>query len=101
MPEQLNADSWIWVVVMDPETDPQYLGQQDEKSGVAYIPAFLSKEDAQQGLLNLSMDRGKKIEIQAVMYDQLNGDAAANGFQVFIVSAQGAILQRISPTDSK
>jgi len=101
MAEPLSKDSWIWVIVMEPETDPQYLGQEDEKSGVAYIPAFLSKEDAQQGVLNLSMDRGKKIEIQAVMYDHLGDDAATNGFQVFIVSAQGAILQRISPADSK
>lgn len=99
MSEKLSGDSWIWIIVMDPESAPQYLGQQDEDTGVAYIPAFLDKEDAQQGVLRLSIEKGKKIEIQAVLYDQLTEDAAGNGFHIFIISAQGTILERISPTD--
>lgn len=98
MPEPLKSDSWIWVIVMDPESEPQYLGQQDEATSVSYVPAFLKKEDAQQGLLNLSVEKGKKIEIQAVMYDQLTSDAASNNFEVFLIDGQGAILERISPT---
>ena len=101
MSENLSADSWIWVIVMDPESAPQYLGQHDEDTDVAYIPAFLNKEDAQQGVLRLSIEKGKKIEIQAVMYDQLTADAAGNGFHIFIISDQGAILERIAPADKK
>ena len=97
MPEQVRDDSWIYVVVMDPEDNPQYLGQQDEEAGVAYIPAFLQKEDAQQAMLNLSLQKGRKYEVQAVMYDQLNSDAAANGFSVFILSSEGAILEKSPP----
>lgn len=97
MSEPLNKDLWLWVIVMDPESAPQYLGQQDEGTSVSYVPAFLKKEDAQQGLVNLSIEKGKKLEIQAVMYDQLNSDAANNDFDIFIISAQGEILERISP----
>ena len=99
MPEPLNKDSWVWVVVMDPEANPQYMGQQEEGTQVAYIPAFRSKEDAQQGVVSLSIEKGKKIEIQAVMFDHLCEDAEAGGFHLFIVDAEGAIVEKISPAD--
>lgn len=101
MAEKLSAESWVWVVVMDPEADPQYLGQQEKGTDVAYIPTFRSKEDAQQGVASLSLSRGRKIEIQAVMYDQICEDAAANGFHLFIVDADGAIVEKISPAASQ
>lgn len=100
MPNDLNDDSWVWVIVMDPEANPQYLGQQEEGTDAAYIPVFRSKEDAQQGLVSLSVSKGKKIEIQAVMYDHLCEDAAPNGFQLFIIDADGAIVEKISPAAS-
>ena len=100
MAEKLSAESWVWVIVMDPEASPQYLGQQEEGTDVAYIPVFRSKEDAQQGLVSLSISKGRKIEIQAVMYDHLCEDAAPNGFQLFIIDADGAIVEKISPASS-
>lgn len=101
MSEPLSKDSWLWVIVMDPDSEPQYLGQQDEDTSEAYVPAFLNKEDAQQGLVNLSIEKGKKIEVQAVLHDQLTSDAASHNFEIFVLSAQGAILERIPPTAKK
>ena len=100
MAANLSAESWVWVIVVDPEANPQYLGQQEEETGTAYIPVFRSKEDAQQGVVSLSISKGKKIEIQAVMYDHICEDAAPNGFQLFIVDADGAIVEKISPATS-
>ena len=100
MPEKLSADTWVWVIVIDPESQPQYLGQQDDDTSVAYIPTFMSKEDAQQGVLRLALDKSRKIEIQAVMYDQLVNDAAKNDFHIFVINTDGAILERISSADA-
>lgn len=101
MPDTLKNDSWLWVIVMDPDSEPQYLGQQDEDTAVSYVPAFLKKEDAQRGVSNLSIKKGKKTEVQAVMLEQLTGDAARNDFEIFILSAEGAILERMAPADKK
>jgi hypothetical protein len=97
MYEPLNADTWVWVIVMDPEAKPQYLGQQQEGTDVAFIPTFRSKEDAQQGLAGMTLEKGRKIEIQAIMYDHLCEDAAANGFHLFVIDAEGNIAEKIAP----
>ena len=98
MADKLSADTWVWVIVMEPEANPQYVGQQEGGTDVSYIPTFRSKEDAQQGLVNLSMSKGKKIEIQAIMYDHLCEDAAASGFQLFIIDTDGGIVEKINPS---
>ena len=97
MSDKLSAETWVWVIVMDPETDPQYLGQQEKGTQAAYIPTFRSKEDAQQGVADLALERGRKIEIQAVMYDHLCEDAAASGFHLFIIDADGTIVEKVPP----
>lgn len=97
MAEKLKADTWVWVIVMDPEAHPQYLGQQQEGAEVAFIPTFRSKEDAQQGLASMSLEKGRKIEIQAIMFDHLCGDAAASGFHLFIIDAEGNVVEKIAP----
>ena len=101
MPEPIEKDTWVWVVVMDPEASPQYLGQEEDGTNTAYIPTFRSKEDAQQGVVRLSIEKSRKIEIQAVMFDHLCEDAEAGGFHLFVIDEDGAIVEKISPTDIK
>lgn len=97
MTEPLGGDTWVWVMVMDPESDPQYLGQQQKGADAAFIPTFRSKEDAQQGLPHMTLEKGRKIEIQAIMYDHLCEDAAAHGFRLFIIDGEGNIVEKITP----
>jgi hypothetical protein len=93
----IKADTWVWVVVQDPGGDEQFFGQLDKEKNISFIPAFYQKEDAQQCFTQMYRQKGKKYEIQAIFYDELAKDAARNGFMIFILSADGEILQKIIP----
>jgi len=97
MGNELNADTWIWVVVQDPGVNEQFLGQYNEETGVSFIPAFYRKEDAEQCLIHIARQKGKTYEIQAVLFENLSQDASKNGFNIFMLSAEGDILQKITP----
>jgi len=93
----INADTWVWVVVQDPGGDEQFLGQLDGENNIAFIPAFYQKEDAQQCLPQMIRQKEKKCEIQAIFFDELSKDAAKHGFMIFMLSAEGEILDKIKP----
>ena len=93
----IKADTWIWVVVQDPGGAEQFLGQLDEENNISFIPAFYQKEDAEQCLIHIPRQKGKKYEVQAVLFEDLSQDALKNGFNIFMLSAEGDILQKITP----
>lgn len=97
MHNELNADTWIWVVVQDAGGNEQFVGQHNEETNVSFIPAFYQKEDAEQCLIHIPRQKGKKYEIQAVLFEDLSQDASKNGFNIFMLSAEGDILQKIAP----
>ena len=90
-----KSDTWVWVVIQDPGKNEQFLGQHDEQNDISFIPAFYQKEDAQQCLIHLATQRGTRYEIQAIFLDELAKEAAHNDFQVFILNADGQILEKI------
>jgi hypothetical protein len=93
----LAAESWVWVIVQGPEAAPQYMGQVDETSKDAFIPAFYSKEDAQLFLGRLASSRDKTSEVQAVCLADLSRDASENGFLIVMLDAGGRLLEKIVP----
>lgn len=96
--QQMNdKDQWVWVVVQDPGGNEQFLGQHDPQTDISYIPAFADKEAAQQGLLNLTRQPGLKYEAQAILREELLKDAVAGGFEVFLMSENGEVLEKINP----
>jgi hypothetical protein len=97
MPKELTQDTWIWVVVQNPESGEHFLGQHDADQDVSFIPAFFDKEHAQQCLIHMTTQRGDKYEAQAVLFGELAKDAAKNGFMIFMLDADGKILQKIAP----
>jgi len=90
-----KGDQWVWVVIQDPGEKEQFLGQHDHETDESFIPAFLSKEVAQDGLKNLLTERGYHYEAQAIRFDDLSERAAKNGFMVFILDESGRILERV------
>jgi hypothetical protein len=97
MEEQPDKAEWVFVAVENPGGDEHFVGYRDEKAEIAYIPAFLKKEEAQACFINLPREAGKKYEIQAVLFGDLVRDAAKNEFLVFILDSEGRIRQRIDP----
>lgn len=98
MTNQPEKDSWVYVAVENPGGDEKFVGLADDKSNIAYIPAFLAKDDAQTCFLNMPREPGKKYEIQAVIFEDLANDALSNGFLIFILDNEGRILNKIDPS---
>ncbi|CAB1057752.1 hypothetical protein D1BOALGB6SA_2507 [Olavius sp. associated proteobacterium Delta 1] len=97
MKKEIRSDTWIWVVVQNPGANEQFLGQEYEDQNVSFIPAFFEKEDAQQCLIHLTTNKGDKHEVQAVLYNELSKAAAENEFMIFMLNADGEILETIEP----
>jgi len=88
-----GGEGWLWVVVRAKETDRHYLGLYDEEQDVNFIPAFESKEEANDCFLQLPREKGKKYEVQAVHIEELTKDAEKAGFSVAIVNGDGKIVK--------
>lgn len=88
-----GGEGWLWVVVSDKETEGHYLGLYDEEQDVNFIPAFESKEAANDCFLQLPREKGKKYEVQAVHIEELTKDAEKAGFSVAIVNGDGKIVK--------
>ncbi|MBS3758913.1 MAG: hypothetical protein KGY61_09655 [Desulfobacterales bacterium] len=98
MANQPEKDSWVFVAVENPGGDEKFVGLADDESNIAYIPAFLTKDDAQTCFLNMPREQGKKYEVQAIIFEDLATDALANGFLIFILDHEGKILDKIDPS---
>ena len=88
-----NSEGWLWVVVYDKDTDGHYLGLYDEEQDVNFIPAFDSKEAANDCYLDLPKEKGRKYEVQAVHIEELTRDAEKAGFTVALVNQDGKIVK--------
>jgi len=93
----IQDDQWVWVVVQDPGGNEQFLGQRDEAEGVSFIPVWLEKDAALDGLRLLARNQGIKYEVQAIQYETLAPKAAEVGFSVFVMAASGKVLEQITP----
>jgi len=93
----IEGNPWIWVGVLNPGGNEQFLGQHDKQDNVSFIPAFLEKEEATTCLKALPRDEGVKYEVQAVQYEELARDAKKNGFMIFLLNDAGEIRERIAP----
>lgn len=93
MAETENREGWVYVVVVDPENNENFLGLYDQEKDLNYIPAFESKEEANDCFLALPREKGRKYEIQAIHIEDLTKDASENGFIVAMVDGDGNIKQ--------
>lgn len=93
MEEKASAKGWVYVVICEPERDANMLGLYDEEKELNFIPAFETKEAANDCFLSLPKEKGKKYEIQAVHIEELNKDATENGFIVAIVDNDGKVIK--------
>ncbi|MCF8131159.1 MAG: hypothetical protein K9N10_21825 [Deltaproteobacteria bacterium] len=97
MPEKIKKDTWLWLVAENPEKNEQFLGQFDSEHNISFVPAFLEKDIALQGLHLLARDKKVKFEIQAIQYRDLAPKLAEEGFFLFVLDAEGNVLEKITP----
>jgi hypothetical protein len=94
---KLMMESWIYVPVQNPGGDERITGQYDDHLGISYIPSFLDRDSAQQGLLNIAKERGARYEIQAILFEELLRAAAMDAFFIFVLDHTGRILAKYTP----
>ncbi len=97
MSSLIQGNPWVWVIILDPGGNEQFLGQQYKEEDISFIPTFLKKEEALEGLDHMILDNGKKYEVQAILYEELARDAAEHKFMLFILNGAGEILEKITP----
>lgn len=91
MTEKINTEDWVWVIVYDKGEGGHYLGLYSEEKEVDFIPAFESKEAANDCFLTMPREKGKTYEVQAVHVEELQEDAKKSGFVIAMVDAEGTI----------
>ena len=90
--EKASTKGWVYVVVCDPEKEATFLGLYNEDKDIHFIPAFESKDAANDCFLSLPREKGRKYEIQAVHIEELYEDAEKNGFAVAIIDNEGNVI---------
>jgi hypothetical protein len=95
--QKIREDTWLWLVAENPGGDEKFLGQVDSEHNISFIPAFLEKDAALQGLYFLARDKKVKFEIQAIQYMDLAPKLAEEGFFLFVLDPEGNVLEKIAP----
>lgn len=91
--ENTEVDGWVYVFVCDPGNDESFLGLYSKEKDVHFIPAFRSKDEANDCFLTLPREKGKKYELQAIHIEELQEDATKNGFTVALVDSDGKLIK--------
>jgi spore cortex formation protein SpoVR/YcgB (stage V sporulation) len=94
----VEATTWLYVAILKAGPSEQIVGQTDSEHDISFIPAFLDKESAQQAMFHLHLEKKKKYEVQAMIYEDLARHAAENGFLVFVLDDEGKVLERLPAT---
>lgn len=93
-----HAQGWVYVIVSNPGGGKEtFLGLFDKEKEVNFIPAFESKDAANDCFLTLPRAKGTKYEVQAIHIEELVASAEGNGFIVAIVDGDGNIIKNPMP----
>jgi hypothetical protein len=49
--------------------------------------------------VQIHRQKGKKYEIQAILFDELAKDATKHGFMIFMLDENGKVTEEIEPTN--
>jgi hypothetical protein len=93
----IKEDQWVWIIVYGQDGNEQMLGQHDSEAGISFVPSFLTKEEAINGLGHLAKNKYSTYAVQAILYEDLKRYSKDNGFMVFVLKASGEIIEKLSP----
>ena len=101
--EKKTKDQWYYVVVQNPETpEEELMGFETKEIPEPFIPAFKSKEEAQQCFLVMPKDiMNKKYEVHAIIEEDLLTQAKKNGYKIMLMDDKSNIKQTIKLTGVK
>ncbi|WP_299980706.1 hypothetical protein [Desulfobacula sp.] len=91
-------DTWYYIIIQNPGiSNEQFVGYTDKETNAIFIPAFKTKEIAQQCFLIMPKDiMNNKYEVQAIIKEDLMDQAQKNNYEVFLLDDKGSILEKIT-----
>ncbi|WP_163338416.1 hypothetical protein [Desulfopila sp. IMCC35008] len=92
MEDKKASESWVYVFVNGSAGQENFLGLYNKEKDVNFIPAFRTKEEANDCYLDIPREKGVKHELQAVHIEELYEIAVKNNFEVAIVDQDGKIV---------
>lgn len=97
MTRHIDAHAWVYVLVQNPGTDDRIVGQVDAEHDISFIPMFMDKEAASQGVLHMAKEKGQKYEIQAIIFEDLEKFAMKGQSVLFVIDGDGKIVDKRAP----
>lgn len=96
-PDKAIKDQWVYIVVQNPGTESeQFMGFMAQENPKEFIPAFASRQEAEQCFLVMPKDVMKnKYEVQAIHKDDLIFTAKENGFEVFLLDEKSTVKGKL------
>jgi len=91
-------DVWYYTIIQNPGTSQeQLLGYTDGDTNTTFIPAFKTKEIAQQCFLLMPKDvMNEKYEVQAIIKEDLMDHGKKNDYDVFLLDDKGSLVEKLS-----
>jgi hypothetical protein len=100
MTRHIDPQSWVYILVQNPGTDDRIVGQTDPEHNISFIPMFLDKEAASQGVIHMAKKKGQKYEIQAIIFEDLEKYAMQGQSILFIIDGDGKVIDKRAPFQS-
>ena len=94
---EIDAQAWVYVMVQNPDSDDRIVGQMDAENEISFIPMFMDKESATQGMLHMAKEKGQKYEIQAILFEDLEKYANESRFLLFVLDDEGKVIDKRAP----
>lgn len=95
MNKTIKKDQWVFVIIQNPGANEQIVGMHDDAADVDFIPVFKEKEIAAECFINMPRETGKRYEVQAIIFEDLETYAFNNNFIIFFLDKQGKILNQV------
>ncbi len=98
MASLIDGNPMVWAFVQIKDGVEAYAGQHIEDLDVIFIPVFLERDAAEACLPMVKREKGAKVEFHAVRFRELEADAARSGFLLFVLDADGVVLEKLVPS---
>lgn len=92
MADKKSSGDWVYVFVSANGEKETFLGLYNKEKDVNFIPAFRTKDEANDCYLDMPRDKGVRYEVQAVHIEELFDEASKSGFEVAIVDQDGKVV---------